>query len=62
LTDGHKPYLEAVENAFGSYVDYAMLVKHYGAVEGTTPTETKYSPNVCTGCRKEKITDGPTRN
>ena len=30
-TDGHKPYLEAVENAFGGEIDYAMLVKLYGA-------------------------------
>jgi IS1 family transposase len=29
-TDGHKPYLEAVENAFGADIDYAMLVKLYG--------------------------------
>src|SRR5665213_3980536 len=30
-TDGHKAYLEAVEGAFGADVDYAMLVKIYGA-------------------------------
>jgi hypothetical protein len=30
-TDGHKPYLTAVESAFGSEIDYAMLVKIYGA-------------------------------
>lgn len=29
-TDGHAPYLRAVEQAFGSDVDYAMLVKTYG--------------------------------
>jgi transposase-like protein len=29
-TDGHKMYLEAVEQAFGRDVDYAMLVKMYG--------------------------------
>ena len=29
-TDGHKPYLEAVEGAFGSDVDFAQLVKLYG--------------------------------
>jgi hypothetical protein len=27
--DGHKPYLEAVEGAFGGAIDYAMLVKIY---------------------------------
>ena len=30
-SDGHKAYLEAVEGAFGADVDYAMLVKVYGA-------------------------------
>jgi hypothetical protein len=29
-TDGHRVYLNAVEGAFGSEVDYAMLVKLYG--------------------------------
>jgi IS1 family transposase len=29
-TDGHRVYLQAVENAFGSEIDYAMLVKIYG--------------------------------
>ena len=28
-TDGHTPYLDAVENAFGAEIDYAMLVKEY---------------------------------
>jgi hypothetical protein len=26
-TDGHKPYLEAVEGTVGADIDYAMLVK-----------------------------------
>ena len=26
-TDGHRVYLQAVEDAFGSEIDYAMLVK-----------------------------------
>ena len=30
-TDGHRVYVDAVENAFGSEIDYAMLVKIYGA-------------------------------
>ena len=30
-SDGHKAYLEAVEGAFGGDVDYAQLVKLYGA-------------------------------
>src|SRR6267143_6287706 len=30
-SDGHRAYLEAVEGAFGADIDYAMLVKLYGA-------------------------------
>ena len=30
-SDGHRAYLEAVEGAFGGDIDYAMLVKMYGA-------------------------------
>jgi IS1 family transposase len=30
-TDGHRVYAEAVEGAFGADIDYAMLVKIYGA-------------------------------
>jgi len=33
-TDGHKPYLYAVEDAFGSGIDYAQLIKIYGAATG----------------------------
>ena len=29
-TDGHRVYSEALEKAFGSNIDYAMLVKLYG--------------------------------
>ena len=55
-TDGHKPYLEAVEAAFGSEIDYAMLQKIYGADPGS---ETRYSPAVCLGCKVEEITGTP---
>ena len=35
-TDGHHAYLDAVDDAFGGDVDYAMLVKLYGqAAEGS---------------------------
>ena len=42
-TDGHKPYLKAVEGAFGFQVDYAMLVKIYGEPSGTG-AERRYTP------------------
>lgn len=42
-TDGHKVYLNAVRSAFGNDIDYAQLVKLYGA----EPDETRYSPPKC---------------
>lgn len=29
-SDGHKPYLETVEQSFGADIDYAILIKQYG--------------------------------
>ena len=57
-TDGHKPYLRAVEGAFGSDIDYAMLEKIYttGPQEGTT---TRYSPAQCCGTRTHKVMGNP---
>lgn len=55
-TDGHKPYLAAVSDAFGSDIDYAQLVKIYG--EGPK-TEARYSPAQCMGARKAVITGNP---
>jgi IS1 family transposase len=59
-TDGHKIYLEAVEGAFGSEIDYAMLVKLYEGDSGkNAPAETRYSPARCTGARTQKIMGNP---
>ena len=55
-TDGHKAYLDAVEDAFGSNVDYAQLVKMYG--EAPTPPG-RYSPAECTGIKKTRIEGKP---
>jgi IS1 family transposase len=60
-TDGHHAYLNAVDNAFQSDIDYAMLVKMYGASEGKTETERKYSPNECTGTKKQIISGEPNK-
>ena len=55
-SDGHKCYLQAVEDAFGGDIDYAMLVKHYGnAPEG----QRRYSPAVCTGATKMRVAGDP---
>ena len=60
-TDGHHAYLNAVDNAFRLDIDYAMLVKMYGAPEGKTETERKYSPNECTGAKKHIISGEPNK-
>jgi IS1 family transposase len=58
-TDGHKPYLQAVENAFEGAIDYAMLIKIYGQPTSSNPTERKYSPNECTGFEIKRISGNP---
>lgn len=55
-TDGHKPYLEAVEDAFGSEIDFAVLQKIYG----TDPeNERRYSPAKCIGAKVEVVQGNP---
>lgn len=55
-TDGHKPYLAAVEDAFGGDIDYSMLVKIYGS---SGEPETRYSPAKCLGCVSTAISGDP---
>jgi IS1 family transposase len=55
-TDGHRVYLNAVEEAFGSNVDYAMLVKIYG---NDSAPDTRYSPAECIGCQTVGIRGRP---
>lgn len=55
-SDGHKPYLEAVEDAFGDKVDYAMLVKIYGS---DPQAEIRYSPAKCIGAEKKPKIGSP---
>ena len=59
-TDGHKPYLQAVEAAFGANVDYAMLVKLYGEPSGPHTSERKYSPGECCGSIKGVVCGNPS--
>src|SRR5947209_20025309 len=56
-SDDHKAYLEAVEGAFGGDVDYAQLVKLYGAAPESM--KGRYSPAECIGARKERIEGNP---
>jgi len=55
-TDGHKAYLTAVEEAFGSDVDYSQVVKLYGEAP---EMGTRYSPGECIGCKKERVIGNP---
>jgi IS1 family transposase len=54
-TDGLRVYVEAIEDAFGGEVDYAMLNKIYAS----TQEEHRYSPAVCIGCEKKAIQGNP---
>ena len=55
-SDGLAAYLDAMGDAFGDGIDYAMLVKIYGAER---PDHARYSPAICTGARKNVITGNP---
>jgi len=55
-TDGHRVYINAVEDAFGADVDYAMLTKVYGA---NPEAETRYSPARIVSSTTEVIKGSP---
>ena len=55
-TDAHKPYLPAVEEAFGADCDYAQLHKLFGA---SNEPEHRYSPATCIGCDMKTVTGDP---
>ena len=55
-SDGHKPYLQAVEQSFGADIDYAMLIKIYG--ESGAPAG-RYSPGVCVGADHRRVEGRP---
>ena len=55
-TDGHGMYLEAVEHAFDSEIDFAQLVKRYGQ---EPESEKRYSPAKCIGADKHIVQGNP---
>lgn len=55
-TDGHNVYIDAVEAAFGSGIDYSMLIKIYGQ---ENPEEARYSPPKCIGTITKCCTGNP---
>jgi IS1 family transposase len=62
-TDGHRVYFDAVDLAFGTQIDYAMLVKLYSNDRqgARQDNETRYSPAECIGCRETVITGKPSQ-
>jgi len=55
-TDGLHAYLKVVPGAFKDDIDYAMLIKMYGAER---PGEARYSPAECIGCKRQTIIGEP---
>jgi IS1 family transposase len=59
-TDGLKLYVDAIADSFGEFVDYAMLVKMYGAgPDPNASASARYSPAECIGCKKDRISGEP---
>jgi IS1 family transposase len=54
--DGFRPYVNAVDEAFGSEVDYAMLVKLYSADE---ENRERYSPSEIVDARPVPVMGNP---
>ena len=55
-TDGLKVYMNAVGDAFGNDIDYAILHKVYGR---DVPHASRYSPAQCIGCEKKDAIGNP---
>ena len=55
-SDGHRPYLEAIEQSFGADIDYAMLIKIYGEPVGAVG---RYSPGECIGAEMRRVEGRP---
>lgn len=55
-TDALKTYVNVVEDAFGTEVDFAQLHKVYRA---SMENETRYSPAKCVGCTTKDVSGNP---
>lgn len=58
-SDGHKAYLQAVEESFGGAIDYAQLIKVYGAAP---ESEKRYSAAECIGTELKTVSGNPDPN
>jgi IS1 family transposase len=57
-TDGLQSYVVAIDEIFGTDVDFAQLIKVYSEAKGNAQ-EVRYSQGVCTGVVGKKITGRP---
>jgi IS1 transposase. len=55
-TDGHKMYLQAVDDAFGDEIDFSQLIKLYGKSQ---ESEVCYSPSHCIGVTAKEVKGFP---
>ncbi len=55
-SDGHRPYVQAVDDVFGRDIDYGILQKIYGP---NSEGQRRYSPPVCVGAQKELVKGNP---
>ena len=58
-SDGHSPYVDAVEHAFGGAVDYARLVKLFESDAVPSSPQRRYSPGQFVTLRKEPVCGFP---
>ena len=58
-TDGFRPYLNAVEDAFGADVDYGMLIKMYGTEQRESGAPEWYGPPRVVAAMPTPITGKP---
>jgi IS1 family transposase len=57
-TDAYRPYLSAVESAFGTEIDFAQLLKLYGS-EQNDGGGGRYSPAACIGSIPRPVSGNP---
>jgi IS1 family transposase len=58
-SDGFEPYVEAVEKAFGSDVDFAQLIKEYESDLSARKAQHRYSPGRITASERRIVTGKP---
>jgi IS1 family transposase len=58
-TDGHRPYISAVADAFKGDVDYAILVKLYSNTSNPKEPARRYSPGECFEAIPYPLTGNP---